>query len=182
MQKEILEMTELDMQETIEHFKDYLLKIRTGRANSNMLSSVMVDFYGTLTPINQTSQISSPEPQQLVIKPYDRSQIANVVAGINKAALGLNPIGEGDLIRINIPPLTEEIRKDLVKKMLKELEQFKIRVRNVRRDSNDKIKKDNSIPEDAKKDLENEIQKLTDKYISLLDQFSKEKEKELMKI
>ncbi|QHX36471.1 ribosome recycling factor [Spiroplasma sp. BIUS-1] len=182
MAHEIIEMTELSMEETIDSFKDYLNKVRTGRANANMLNSVMVDFYGTPTPINQTSQISSPEPQQLVIKPYDRSQVAAVVAGINKADLGLNPIAEADLVRINIPALTEEIRKDLVKKMLKELEGFKVRVRNARRDANDKIKKDSSSPEDVKKDLENQVQKLTDKYVEMLDQLAKEKENDLMKI
>ncbi|AUB31354.1 ribosome recycling factor [Spiroplasma floricola] len=182
MINEIVQLAELNMQDSIDSFKDYLSKVRTGRANANMLNSVMVDFYGTLTPINQTAQISSPEPQQLVIKPYDRSQVGAVIAGINKADLGLNPIGEADLVRINIPALTQEIRKDLVKKMLKELEQFKVRVRNVRRDANDKIKKDASSPEDIKKDLENQIQKLTDKYIDILDNLAKEKETDLMKI
>ncbi|AUM62473.1 ribosome recycling factor [Spiroplasma monobiae] len=182
MAHEIIEMTELSMEETIDSFKDYLAKVRTGRANANMLNSVMVDFYGTLTPINQTSQISSPEPQQLVIKPYDRSQIGAIIAGINKADLGLNPLAEADLVRINIPALTEEIRKDLVKKILKELEGFKVRVRNARRDANDKIKKDAATPEDVKKDLENQVQKLTDKYVEMLDRLSKEKENDLMKI
>ncbi|WP_339021397.1 ribosome recycling factor [Spiroplasma endosymbiont of Atherix ibis] len=182
MINEIVQLAELNMQDSIESFKDYLSKVRTGRANANMLNSVMVDFYGTLTPINQTAQISSPEPQQLVIKPYDRSQVGAVIAGINKADLGLNTIGEADLVRINIPALTEDIRKDLVKKMLKELEGFKVRVRNTRRDANDKIKKDTSSPEDIKKDLENQIQKLTDKYIDILDNLAKEKEAELMKI
>ncbi|ALD66152.1 ribosome recycling factor [Spiroplasma cantharicola] len=182
MSHEIIDITEMSMQETIESFKEYLLKIRTGRANASMLNSVMVDFYGTPTPLNQTSQVSSPEPQQLVIKPYDKGQVAAVVAGINKADLGLNPIAEADLVRINIPPLTEEIRKDLVKKMLKELETFKVRIRNARRDANEKIKKDSSSPEDVKKDLENQVQKHTDKFIEMLDKLSKDKENDLMKI
>ncbi|KAF5279617.1 hypothetical protein FQR65_LT15365 [Abscondita terminalis] len=141
MEMIILEMEE-KMESSISGFKDYLSKVRTGRANASMLKGVVVDFYGSPTPIEQTSAITSPEPQQLVIKPYDRSQIANIVAGINKANLGLNPLSEADLIRINIPSLTEEIRKDLVKKMLQELETFKIRIRNLRRDANDAIKKD----------------------------------------
>ncbi|AKU80125.1 ribosome recycling factor [Spiroplasma turonicum] len=182
MIKELLDITNLEMLEVVESFKTYISKIRTGRANASILSSVMVDFYGTLTPINQTSQISAPEPQQLVVKPYDRGQVQNVVAGINKADLGLNPLAEADLIRINIPPLTEEIRKDLVKKMMKELENFKVRIRNLRRDAIDKVKKDSSLPEDLKSDFENQIQKLTDKNISLLDEVSKSKENDLMKV
>ncbi|AHB36120.1 ribosome recycling factor [Spiroplasma apis] len=178
----LIDTTEMNMLETIESFKNYLAKVRTGRANALMLKGVMVDFYGTMTPIEQTSQISTPEPQQIVVKPYDRSQIGNIISGINKADLGLNPMSEADLIRIKIPPLTEDVRKDLVKKVFKELETFKIRVRNERRDANDKIKKDSSVPEDVKKDSENSIQKLTDKYIGLLDDLAKEKEKDLMTI
>ncbi|AOG60191.1 ribosome recycling factor [Spiroplasma helicoides] len=181
MLKNILENTELEMTEVIDSYSLYLSKVRTGRANASMLKGVMVDFYGTPTPIEQTGQISSPEPQQLVVKPYDRSQIASVVAGINKADLGINPVSEGDLIRIKIPALTEDIRKDLVKKVHKELETYKVRVRNLRRDANEKIKK-SDLTEDDKGYGETEIQKLTDKYISKLDDSTKEKEKDLMKI
>ncbi|AKX34470.1 ribosome recycling factor [Spiroplasma litorale] len=182
MSKELLDKANNEMNEVIENFKVYLNKIRTGRANANILNGVMVDFYGTLTPIGQTSQISAPEPQQLVVKPYDRSQIGGVIAGINKADLGLNPLAEADLIRIKIPPLTEEIRKDLVKKMLKELETFKVRIRNIRRDVLDKIKKDSSSSEDSRGDFENQVQKITDKNIAHLDEVAKNKEKELMTV
>ncbi|QEH61593.1 ribosome recycling factor [Spiroplasma chinense] len=181
MIKDILENVELEMASTIESFNDYLLKVRTGRANANMLKGVMVDFYGTLTPIEQTSQISSPEPQQLVVKPYDRSQIGSIISGINKADLGLNPMSEADLVRINIPSLTEETRKDLVKKVFKELEQFKVRIRNLRRDANDQIKKAD-VTEDDKKFGESEVQKLTDKFVAQLDSVAKAKEKDLMSI
>jgi ribosome recycling factor len=179
---EIILITEEKMTKTIQSFKNYITKIRTGRANPMMLDSVLVDFYGTLTPINQTAQIQSPEPQQLLIKPYDRSQIGSIIAGINKADLGINPQPEGDVIRITIPPLTEEIRKDLVKKLQKEMEQFKVEIRNARRDGMDKVKKNKDISEDEVKGLENEIQKLTDTYIAQLEAIAKEKEKELMTI
>ncbi|WP_338971759.1 ribosome recycling factor [Spiroplasma endosymbiont of Panorpa germanica] len=182
MHNTILENTKNNMNKTVEAYNEYIKKIRTGRANSSMLNSVMVDAYGSMTPIAQTAQISAPEPQQLVIKPYDRSQIAAIVAGINKANLGLNPISEADLIRINIPALTEEIRKDLVKKLKAELETFKIRVRNERRDSMDKAKKSKEIPEDLVKDLETKIQKLTDETIAKLETVTKDKEKDIMTI
>ncbi|ARU92068.1 ribosome recycling factor [Spiroplasma clarkii] len=170
------------MQGTVAAFEDYLTKVRTGRANANMLKGVMVDFYGTPTPIDQTSQISAPEPQQLVIKPYDPSQIGVIIAGINKADLGLHSLAEANLIRINIPALTEEVRKDLVKKMSKELESFKVRIRNTRRDVNEKIKKSSDLAEDIKKDGENSVQKLTDEFIAKLDAMAKAKEKDLMTI
>lgn len=182
MSNQIITSTEESMLKTIESWKEYVSRIRTGRANASMLNSVMVDSYGTPTPINQTAQISTPEPQQIVVKPYDRSQIGQIVAGINKADLGLNPISEADLIRINIPSLTEDLRKEYVKKMVKELEIFKVRIRNERRDANDKIKKDSSISEDQAKGFETQVQNLTDKYILELDKLSKEKEKELMTI
>ncbi|QGS51699.1 ribosome recycling factor [Spiroplasma tabanidicola] len=181
MLKDILENAQLEMEEVIEAFKHYLSKVRTGRANASMLKSVVVDFYGTPTPIDQTSQITSPEPQQLLVKPYDRGQLPNVVAAIHKADLGLNPMSEGDLIRIIIPQLTEDVRKDLVKKVHKELETFKIRVRNARRDANEKIKK-SDFTEDDKGYGEDEVQKLTDKYIQSLDSITKDKEKDLMTI
>ncbi|WP_031543035.1 ribosome recycling factor [Mesoplasma photuris] len=182
MMDEILLTVEMEMQNTVSAWKDYMSKIRTGRANANMLDRVMVNYYDTMTPINQTSQISTPEPQQIVIKPYDRSIISEIVNAINKADLGLNPISDAELVRINIPALTEEIRKDLVKKMSKELETFKVRVRNSRRDGIDAAKKSKDISEDIIKGMEKEIQLLTDKFIKELDDLAKAKEKELMTI
>ncbi|KAJ3618757.1 hypothetical protein Zmor_008769 [Zophobas morio] len=142
----------------------------------------MVDFYGTPTPINQTAQIQVPEPQQLLIKPYDKSQIGAIINGINKADLGINPQAEGDAVRLVIPALTEEVRKDLVKKLQKEMEQFKVEIRNSRRDGMDKVKNSKEFSEDEVKGLENDIQKLTDKYIGEIETIAKNKEKELMTI
>ncbi|ATZ18860.1 ribosome recycling factor [Williamsoniiplasma somnilux] len=182
MIEQILQLTESDMKKTINAWKEYATTIRTGRANVSILDKVMVNFYGTPTPISQTSQINTPEPQLITIKPYDRSQISEIVGGINKAGLGLNPIADAEIIRINIPPLTQEIRKELAKKVNKELEVFKIRIRNERRNAIDSAKKNKDISEDLVKDVEKQIQTLTDKYTKELDDLAKAKEKELMTI
>lgn len=182
MLNQILQKSEDNMNKTIHVWKEFMTTIRTGRANASILDKVMVNFYGTPTPLNQTSQINTPEPQLIVIKPYDRSQISEIVGGINKADLGLNPIADAEIVRINIPSLTEEIRKELVKKMHKELEVFKVRIRNERRHAIDEAKKNKEISEDLVKGLEKDIQTLTDKYIKDLDDLAKSKEKDLMSI
>lgn len=182
MINQIYDKAEQEMKDVVESFKSYMQKIRTGRANANMLSSVKVNFYGDLTPINQTSQISTPEPQLILVKPYDRSQINEILSGINKADLGVNPIADAEVIRINIPALTEDVRKDLVKKLTKELESFKVRIRNIRRDSIDSIKKNKEISEDLVKVSEKNIQNLTDLFIKNLTDLSNDKEAELLKI
>ncbi|AGM25933.1 ribosome recycling factor [Spiroplasma syrphidicola EA-1] len=178
----IIEQTKNKMEKVITALENELVKIRTGRANPNMLSHIVVDYYGTMTPITQMANIIVPEARQLVIKPYDRSIIAAIVGAINKSDLGISPMAEGDLIRLNIPALTEERRKILVKEMWKEVEGFKVAVRNERRDANDTIKKDGTGTEDDKKYYEGEIQKLTDKYIKLIDEKAIAKEKELMEV
>ncbi|AAT75913.1 MULTISPECIES: ribosome recycling factor [Mesoplasma] len=179
---EILLIAEQQMEDTVVAWQEHIKTIRTGRASATMLDKVMVNYYGTPTPVNQTAQISTPEPQLLVIKPWDKTLIQEVVAAINKSDLNLNPVSDAEVVRINIPALTEEIRKDLVKKMNKELENFKVRIRNIRRDSIDTAKKDKSISEDVVKGIETDIQKLTDSSIKQLDEISKVKEKELMAI
>lgn len=177
----LLELEDKNEKVTL-HFKEELKKIRTGRATPAMLDSVLVDFYGTPTPISQTSQISTPEPQQLVVKPYDKSQMGSVVAGINKADLGLNPQVEAEVIRLIIPSLTQEVRKDLVKKVQKVLEDHKVEIRNNRRSSMDKIKKSKDLSEDLVKGIEIDIQNETDKFIASLEKLAQEKEKDLMTI
>ncbi|WP_368486960.1 ribosome recycling factor [Spiroplasma sp. DGKH1] len=182
MTNQMVETTKSKMDKVINSFENELIKIRTGRANPNMLAHIMIDYYGTLTPIQQTANIMVPEARQLVIKPYDKSLVSVIVGAINKSDLGLAPIAEGDLVRLNIPPLTEDRRKVLVKEMWKEAEHFKVTIRNERRDANDHIKKSSDLSEDDKKYYEAEIQKLTDNYIKIIDEKGKTKEKELMEV
>ncbi|WP_342255687.1 ribosome recycling factor [Spiroplasma endosymbiont of Poecilobothrus nobilitatus] len=182
MSQEVINQTKEKMEKVIVSFENELIKIRTGRANPNMLSHIMIDYYGTLTPIQQLANIMVPEAQQLVVKPYDRSIINLIVTAINKADLGLTPNSEADLIRLNIPPLTEERRKMLVKEMWKASEQFKVAIRNERRDSNEHLKKDSELTEDDKKYYEGEVQKLTDQFIKKIDEKATLKEKELMEV
>jgi len=179
----IISDAENQMKKTVASWTHQLSLMRTGRANPNMLNGVYVDYYGTMTPLNQTAQISAPEPQLILIKPYDRSVIPNIVNGINKADLGLNPIPDAEVVRINVPALTEEIRKDLVKRMNKDLEAYRIQIRNERRNA---IELANNSPEvmseDRVKGIEREIQMLTDKYIKELDELAKNKAQELMTV
>ena len=145
---EILEKAESRMQHAIENLESNLRTIRTGRANSQILDRVEVDYYGAPTPINQMASIQVVEGTQLVIKPYDRSIIKNIAAAIQAANLGLNPQAEGDIIRIQVPSLTEDRRKELAKEAHKYGEEAKVAIRNIRRDANDAIKKDKELRED----------------------------------
>ncbi|AEM68673.1 ribosome recycling factor [Mycoplasma putrefaciens] len=176
----ILENAELEMNQTIEAYKQHLKQIRTGKANGSVLDKVMINYYGSLMPLNQISQITTPEPHLIVVKPYDRNIITEAVGAIHKADLGLNPMSDAELIRIPIVPLTEDLRKDLVKKVQKELEQYKIRIRNLRRDAINQANKTDGLSKDLIADLEKQIQNLTDKAIKQLDEQTKVKEKELM--
>lgn len=182
MSNEIINKMRVKMEKVIEGFEIELTKIRTGRANPNMLNHIMVDYYGTLTPINQTANISVPEARQLVVKPFDRSIIQHIVSAINKSDLGLTAQNQGDYVRIEIPQLTQERRKELVKTMYKEVENFKVAIRNDRRDANDVIKKDDTLNEDLQKYLQNTVQKVTDEFIKIIDNLASKKEKELMEI
>lgn len=177
----ILDDTKERMNKTIESFKNDLTTVRTGRANPNMLDRVMVDYWGTMTPINQTSGISVVEGRQLVIKPYDKSILKDIERAIYESNLGLTPQNDGELIRINVPPLTEERRKEYVKQAKKYAEQAKVALRNVRRSANDDAQ-DADLPEDQLKNAKEKIQKLTDEYVKKIDQLTKEKEDELMKV
>ena len=170
------------MAKAIESLEHNLVKIRTGRANPNMLESIEVDYYGCPTPVNQMASISVQEGRTLVIKPYDASSLKNIEAAINKSSLGLPPLNDGSVIRITVPSLTEETRKGFCKDISKMAEEAKVAVRNVRRDANDAIKKDKTIPEDQAKNLQDDVQKLTDKYIEKVDGVAKAKEKEVMTI
>lgn len=168
------------MDKTIESLKGALVSLRTGRANPAMLSTLMIDYYGSLTPVNQISSISVPEPRQLLIKPYDRNDIKAILTAINASKLGLNPINEGTSIRLPIPPLNEERRRDLSKQAKKYGEEAKVAIRNIRRDYVDLVKGDDSYPEDYQKKILDDIQKVTDEIIQKIDEICLEKEKEIM--
>ena len=180
---DILLNAEEKMMGVIDNLESNLRQIRTGRASGQMLERVQVEYYGAMTPINQMAQISVVEGTQLVIKPYDRSIIKDIAHAIQAANLGLNPQAEADVIRIQVPQLTEDRRKELAKDAQKYSEEAKIAIRNVRRDANDKIKallKDKEISENDQHKAEEIIQKVTDSYIKKVDEILADKEKELM--
>ena len=179
----ILNDSRSHMQKAIEHLEVELSKIRAGRANPAMLDSVHVDYYGTNTPLSQVSSVTIPDARTIAIQPWEKSMLVLIEKAIQAANLGFNPQNDGTLIRINIPSLTEERRKDLVKKTRAEAEHCKVSIRNLRRDANEHIKKDSkSVPEDIVKGLEDQIQKLTDQFIALVDKHLEAKEKEIMTI
>jgi ribosome recycling factor len=162
-----------------------LSKVRTGRANIGILDGVRIDYYGTLTPLNQVANLSTPDPRTVMVKPFDRSQTSAIDKAIRAADLGLNPVSQGDLIRVPIPALTEERRKELVKQVKKMGEDFKVEIRNFRRDSNEEVKKgekDGKITEDDSKKTQAGIQKETDAAIARVDEIVSRKEKELMEV
>lgn len=173
------------MQKTIESLKKDYINIRTGKANPAVLNNVMVSYYGVMTPINQVGSVSAPDPQSIVVKPWDKSLVRDIAKAIQAADLGLNPLPEVELIRIPIPPLNEETRKNLVKQAKKVAEDNKVAIRNIRRDAIESLKKmekDKLISEDELDIYEEEVQDLTDKYIEQIDKIAKEKEEDIMSI
>lgn len=185
MINEILKDSEVRMQKSIEVLRKDFASLRAGRANPAILDKVQVDYYGVPTPINQMANISAPEPRLLIIQPWDKSIIPSIEKAILKSDLGLNPSSDGTVIRIAIPQLTQERRKELVKTVKKKAEEAKVSIRNIRRDANDDIKsleKSKEIPEDESKRAQDEVQKITDKYIAEVDKVMNNKEKEIMEI
>ena len=185
MQDEIMLTAEEKMDNAIEALKRELGLVRTGRANPSVLNNVKVNYYGQMTPINQMSSISVPEAQQIVIKPYDKTQLREIEKAIQLADLNLVPQNDGTVIRINFPALTEQRRKELVKEVKKLVEQSKVECRNIRRDANEdfkKMEKDKKISEDDLKYYSDEVQKLTDKYTEKVEDAGKDKEKQIMEI
>lgn len=180
----IMEECEDKMKKGIEHLTHEFERVKAGKANPHTLDPVKVESYGALVPLNQVANISIPEPRMIVITPWDKSQIKNIEKGIINANLGFNPMSDGNIIRVQIPALTEETRKDLVKNVKKEGENTKITVRNARKDTNselDRLTKE-GLSENLR-DIEKEkVQKLTDKYIKSVDDLVSEKEKEIMTI
>lgn len=185
MLKKLYKEAEDKMTKTISIYNEELQSIRAGRANPALLDKITVDYYGQDTPLRQVGGISAPEPRLLVIQPWDMNLIPIIEKEILKSDLGLNPSNDGKLIRLVIPMLTEERRKDLSKVVKKNGETAKVSVRNIRRDINDTFKdleKDKDISEDDKRIAEDEIQKITDKYIKEIDGITQKKEDELMEI
>ena len=180
---DIYQETKESMGKTVEALKIELQRIRTGRASLSILDGIRVDYYGTSTPLNQMATLAVPESRQITIQPWDASVIKDIEKEILKSDLGLTPSNDGKILRISIPPLTEERRKELVKVIHKMCEDHKITVRNIRRDSNDllkSLKKDGDISEDEAFRSQEEVQKITDEYIQLIDECYSEKEKEIL--
>src|SRR5215204_3317228 len=184
-EKDVIKETKPRMDTVIDDFRRKLATVRTGRAAVSLLDNIMVDYYGTPTPLNQMASVHSPEPQMLTVQPWDQTQLIAVEKAIRASELGLNPSNDGKLVRIPIPPLTEERRKQLAKQVHEIAEDHRTATRNIRRDANDRLKKllkDKVISEDAERDALQEIQKLTDTYIGKIDELTKTKEQEIMSV
>ena len=179
-----IEEVKESMQDAMKHLDKEFLKVRAGKASPSMLSGVMVEYYGTLTPIEQTSNINNPDARQIVIQPFDRTQMGEIEKAILNSNLGFNPQNEGDIIRINVPPLTEERRLELVRKAKAVAEDTKVGIRNARRNGNDEVKtlEKDGLPEDIGKKLMGDIQKLTDEYSNKVDTLFEEKEKDILTV
>jgi ribosome recycling factor len=183
--KDVYTQLRTRMDKAVEDFRTNLAAARTGRASVHMLDTVRVNYYGSEMPLNQIGTVHAPEPQLLTVQPYDPGVMGEIEKAIRAAGLGLNPMNDGKMIRIPIPPLTEERRKEMVKQVHKILEDHRTAIRNIRRDGNDAIKKstkDKKITEDEERRALDEIQKLTDDEIKKMEEMSKAKEKELMTV
>ncbi|GGF10810.1 ribosome-recycling factor [Halobacillus andaensis] len=185
MSDSVINETKQQMEQAVQAFSRQLATVRAGRANPSLLDSVYVDYYGAATPLNQLAQVSAPEPRLLVITPFDKTAISEIEKAIQKADLGLAPSSDGNVVRINIPALTEERRKDLVKVVGKYSEEAKVQVRNIRRDANDQLKKlqkDGDLTEDDLRASQDDVQKVTDQNIAEIDKLAKAKEAEMMEV
>ena len=173
------------MDQAVAGFQGNLAATRTGRASAHMLDAIKVDYYGTPTPINQMAQVSAPEPQLILISPYDPSVVKEIEKAIQTSDLGFNPLTDGKVIRVPVPPMTEERRRDVVKHLNRVLEEHRTAIRNVRRDGNDALKKlakDKKISEDEEKRALEEVQKMTDEEIRRMEELSHRKEAEVMQV
>ena len=177
----IIDSAEEGMQKAISHLNKQLLNIRAGKASPSMLGSVMVEYYGSLTPLNQVANVNAPDARTISVQPFEKGSIPNIEKGILQANLGFNPMNNGESVIISVPPLTEERRKQLVKQAKSEAEDAKVGVRNDRKTANNELKK-TDVSEDLQKNAEADIQELTDKYIAKIDSILEAKEKEIMTI
>ncbi|MBQ7203034.1 MAG: ribosome recycling factor [Eubacterium sp.] len=181
----VFENTKNRMEKCLDSLERDYATVRAGRANPNVLNNVVVEYYGTPTPLNQMAAVSAPEPRLLVVQPWDASTLKEIEKAINVADIGINPQNDGKVIRLSFPQMTEEDRKRLVKEISKRAEEAKVAIRNIRRDSMDdikKLKKNNEITEDDQKDAEKELQDITDKYIKSVDDMNNKKEEEILSI
>lgn len=185
MSEQLMKETREKMEQATKAYSKNLATVRAGRANPALLDGIQVEYYGALTPLNQLASISVPEARLLVITPFDKSSISDMEKAIQKADLGLTPSNDGNVLRISIPPLTEERRKELVKVVGKYAEESKVQIRNIRRDANDQLKKDEKagdLTEDDLRAYQEDVQNETDNYIKKIDQLTKEKEQEIMEV
>ncbi|MBP5505513.1 MAG: ribosome recycling factor [Bacteroidales bacterium] len=181
---EVLDLAELKMDDAVSHLQEELKTYRAGKANPEVFASVVVNYYGAATPLPQMSNITTPDAKTMLIQPWDKSMIHAIEKAIMDANLGFTPQNNGEVIRINVPALTEERRRELVKKARTEGETAKVSVRNARRDAMDALKKlqKEGLPEDVEKDNEEKVQKLTDKFVKKVDEVLEAKEKEIMTV
>ena len=185
MVKEVMDKSRVAMEKALDALRRDLSRVRTGRASVTLLEDVQVDYYGTPTPLNQVGTLTVPEPRLITIQPWEKKLIPDIEKAIYKADLGLNPSSDGQLVRVVIPPLTEERRKEMVKQVKRMAEDSKIVIRNARRDANEalkKLEKEKEISEDDLKRAEKEIQDLTDNYVQKTDETVAHKEKEVMEV
>ncbi len=185
METKILKEAEERMKKAVETIRHEIATIRTGKATTSLLDAIRVEYYGNLVPLQQVASVSAPEPRLLVIQPWERAVLHEVVKAIQKSELGLNPVDDGTVIRLAIPPLTEERRRDLVKLLGKMIEDGRVRVRTIRRETNEELKKlerEHKISEDDSKKTQTEVQKLTDRYTGVLDELFGKKQAEVMEV
>ncbi|ASB89586.1 ribosome recycling factor [Bacillus sonorensis] len=185
MSNQVMNQTKERMEKAVAAYQRELATVRAGRANPSLLDKVTVEYYGAQTPLNQLASITVPEARMLVITPYDKTALGDIEKAIQKADLGVTPTNDGSIIRITIPPLTEERRKELAKLVKKYSEDAKVAVRNIRRDANDdlkKLEKNGEMTEDELRSSTEDVQKLTDEYVSKIDEITKDKEKEIMEV
>ena len=183
--KELKQKSEIQMQKTIESLKNQIARVRTGRAQASMLDPVKLDYYGVPTPLSQVAAISCPDPKSFLISPWETTILKDIEIAINKSNIGMTPINDGKVIRLKLPELTEERRKNLAKQVKKIIEDAKISIRQCRKDANELIKvelKNKNISEDESKQEKDSIQELTDTYIKLIDEIAEKKEVELINV
>ncbi|WP_297195059.1 ribosome recycling factor [uncultured Porphyromonas sp.] len=183
--KELIAQAGAQMEKTVEHLEEALARVRAGKANVKILDGILVEYYGSMVPLTQVGTVSVPDAKSIVITPWEKGIIKEIERAIINSPLGITPENNGELIRLGIPPLTEDRRRELVKQVKADAENAKVSIRNARRDSNDLIKKSikaDNTPEDVAKDAEAEVQKLHDRYIKKVEEIFSAKEKEIMTV